>query len=146
MHLTLETKAVTYPRQTPFRIAKWVHTEEAVVVAVLRDSNGHEGLGEATGDYMTGETQKSVLGELEQVRSALADGASAESAYAMLKPGAHAMPLIPRRLIFARNRPASRSGPRWESASSHRRNRLIPSASMPRTQWLPLPPRQTIVC
>ena len=73
--------------RTPFRIARGVETELAVIVVRLTDALGRSGWGEAAGVDYDGETIGSMIAELDLVRPRLTDGLTRAALQDLLPAG-----------------------------------------------------------
>lgn len=81
-----EVKAMTLPLERPFVITGHTFVNlEAVVVTLTQD--GHVGRGEGDGVYYLGETQESMLQELEDVRSRVEAGITRDELQEMMPAG-----------------------------------------------------------
>ena len=85
MQCDITTERWSY--RTPFRIARGVETELAVIVVRLTDDLGRSGWGEAAGVDYDGETIGSMLAQLELVRPRLTDGLTRAALQDMLPAG-----------------------------------------------------------
>jgi L-Ala-D/L-Glu epimerase len=84
MKLTIRTEE--WPCIAPLRITGHVFTSVEVVVATINDGEV-VGRGEASGIYYRGETQESIVEQLESVRGAIEAGVSREALRRVLPPG-----------------------------------------------------------
>ena len=87
MPRTLVARAEHWPLHTPFRISRGVK-DAAEVVAVTLTQGGHRGRGEGCPYGRYGETVASVLAQLDQVSTAIEQGASRADLLTLLPPGA----------------------------------------------------------
>lgn len=84
--MKFEVKAMTLPLERPFVITGHTFVNlEAVVVSLTK--NGFTGRGEGDGVYYLGETQESMLAELESVRRHVEAGISREELQVLLPAG-----------------------------------------------------------
>ena len=84
--MKFEFEAMTLPLERPFAITGHTFTNlEAVVVTLTKD--GNVGRGEGDGVYYLGETQQSMLQELEDVRSRVEAGITREELQEMMQAG-----------------------------------------------------------
>ena len=74
--LRLELSRVSWPMRTPFRISRITETQTDCVHVVLTDAQGHRGRGEAIGVDYAGETQATLIAQLEAVRDRIEAGVS----------------------------------------------------------------------
>jgi L-Ala-D/L-Glu epimerase len=81
-----EVKPMTLPLERPFVITGHTFTNLEAVVVTITD-NGHQGRGEGDGVYYLGETQDSMLEELESVRKAVEAGITKEQLQDLLPAG-----------------------------------------------------------
>lgn len=72
--------------ETPFRISRHTSYEYPAVVCAI-EQDGYIGRGEALGVYYRGETEQTMLGQLESIADALRDGADRRALLNMLPPG-----------------------------------------------------------
>jgi L-Ala-D/L-Glu epimerase len=82
----LVARAADFARVAPFVIAKWTKTVNHNVAVTLA-AGGVVGHGEATGNYMIGETQESVLADLRKAAARLRGGMDPAAVCAALEPG-----------------------------------------------------------
>ena len=76
-----------WPYHTPFRIARGVETELAVITVRLTDALGRTGWGEASGVDYEGETIDSMIAQLDGVRPRLTDGLTRAALQGLLPAG-----------------------------------------------------------
>ena len=75
-----------FPLHSPFVITGYTFTElQAIWVTLIED--GHSGRGEACGVYYLGESQDSMVADLEDVRLAVENGATRIEIQGLLPPG-----------------------------------------------------------
>ncbi|HEY1076549.1 MAG TPA: hypothetical protein VGE51_07655, partial [Fontimonas sp.] len=86
MKYTLKTAAQAWPMIEPFTIARGTQTT-ANVVAVEIGADGVSGRGEAAGVTYAGETQQTLLRDIESVRTAVEAGATREDLLTLLPAG-----------------------------------------------------------
>jgi L-alanine-DL-glutamate epimerase-like enolase superfamily enzyme len=84
MEMLVEKK--NFPLHSPFVITGYTFTELEAVWVTLIDGV-HRGRGEACGIYYLGDTQESMMAQLEQVRSAVESGATRLDIQELLPPG-----------------------------------------------------------
>ena len=84
MEMLVEKK--NFPLHSPFVITGYTFTELEAVWVTLTDRE-HRGRGEACGVYYLGETQESMMAQLEQVRTAVESGANRLDIQELLPPG-----------------------------------------------------------
>jgi L-alanine-DL-glutamate epimerase-like enolase superfamily enzyme len=84
MEMLVEKK--NFPLHSPFVITGYTFTELKAVWVTLIDRE-HRGRGEACGIYYLGDTQASMMAQLEQVRSAVESGATRLDIQELLPPG-----------------------------------------------------------
>jgi len=84
MEMLVEKK--NFPLHSPFIITGYTFTELEAVWVTLIDGV-HRGRGEACGIYYLGDTQDSMMAQLEQVRSAVESGATRLDIQELLPPG-----------------------------------------------------------
>ena len=84
MEMLVEKK--NFPLHSPFGITGYTFTELEAVWVTLADGE-HRGRGEACGVYYLGDTQESMMAQLEQVRSAVESGATRLDIQELLPPG-----------------------------------------------------------
>jgi L-alanine-DL-glutamate epimerase-like enolase superfamily enzyme len=84
MEMLVEKK--NFPLHSPFVITGYTFTELEAVWVTLIDG-AHRGRGEACGIYYLGDTQESMMAQLEQVRSAVESGATRLDIQELLPPG-----------------------------------------------------------
>jgi L-alanine-DL-glutamate epimerase-like enolase superfamily enzyme len=75
-----------FPLHSPFVITGYTFTELQAIWVTLSE-NGHAGRGEACGVYYLGETQDSMAAAVEDVRSAVENGATRSDVQELLPPG-----------------------------------------------------------
>jgi L-alanine-DL-glutamate epimerase-like enolase superfamily enzyme len=85
--LRLELSRVSWPMRTPFRISRITETQTDCVHVVLTDAQGHRGCGEAIGVDYAGETQATLIAQLEAVRDRIEAGVSRAQAQVLLPSG-----------------------------------------------------------
>lgn len=76
-----------WPYHTPFRIARGVETELAVIVVRLTDAAGRTGWGEASGVDYEGESPASMTAQINEVRRQLVTGLTRSALQDLLPPG-----------------------------------------------------------
>jgi len=84
MEMLVEKK--NFPLHSPFVITGYTFTELEAVWVTLTEGE-HRGRGEACGIYYLGDTQDSMMAQLEQVRSAVESGATRLDIQELLPPG-----------------------------------------------------------
>ena len=84
MEMLVEKK--NFPLHSPFVITGYTFTELEAVWVTLTEGK-HRGRGEACGIYYLGDTQDSMMAQLEQVRSAVESGATRLDIQELLPPG-----------------------------------------------------------
>ena len=85
--LRLELSRVSWPMRTPFRISRITETQTDCVHVVLTDAEGHRGRGEAIGVDYAGETQATMIAQLEAVRDRIEAGVTLAEAQVLLPSG-----------------------------------------------------------
>ncbi|HSV02864.1 MAG TPA: N-acetyl-D-Glu racemase DgcA [Phenylobacterium sp.] len=85
--LRLFARAERWPLREPFVISRGAKTEAEVVVVEIADAP-HRGRGEAAPYARYGESVEGVLGQIEAVRAAVADGADRRALHGLLPAGA----------------------------------------------------------
>lgn len=86
MTWTITTSLEDWPTHSPFRITGKVWT--SVPLLIVRISDGtHEGRGEGAGVYYRADTPDRMLGEVEQVRDAIAAGITRQQLRELMPPG-----------------------------------------------------------
>ena len=86
MPLTLHAKVECWPLVTPFRIAG--HTWESLEVLVVRlETDGRIGRGESAGVYYRNDTPRSMLAQVESLRTRIESGLTRQALQALLAPG-----------------------------------------------------------
>ena len=83
----LTVASESWPLKHPFRIARGVKTEAAVVVATIRQHN-HAGRGECVPYARYGESVQSVIAQIESVRGQIESGISCDDLQSLLPAGA----------------------------------------------------------
>jgi L-alanine-DL-glutamate epimerase-like enolase superfamily enzyme len=78
--------AKNWPLHKPFKISRNVHTHSETIVCEISDGD-LTGRGEASGVSYEGETQDSMLQQIESVRGAIAAGLSRDELQPLLPPG-----------------------------------------------------------
>lgn len=84
----VEAAIERFPIAGAFTIARGSRTEAVVVVATVRDADGHVGRGECVPYARYGETVASVCEHILEQGDAVADGASRADLLILMKPGA----------------------------------------------------------
>jgi L-alanine-DL-glutamate epimerase-like enolase superfamily enzyme len=84
----LSARAERWPLAAPFVISRGAKTEAEVVVAEIAASDGHVGRGEAVPYARYGESMGDVLGAIEGLAPAIAEGLTREALQERLPPGA----------------------------------------------------------
>lgn len=75
-----------WPLHKPFKISRDVHTHSETIVCEISDDD-LTGRGEASGVSYEGESQDSMLKQIESVRGEIADGLSRDELQSLLPPG-----------------------------------------------------------
>ncbi len=89
MSIDFRARVERYPLSRPFRISRGVKTEAEVVVVEVHSTDGRTvGRGEAVPYARYGETTDSVMGQLESLRTELADLGSRAALQRLLTAGA----------------------------------------------------------
>lgn len=88
MSRILEAAIERFPIAGAFTIARGSRTEAVVVVATVRDADGHVGRGECVPYARYGETVESVCEHILAQGDAVMDGASRTDLLTLMKPGA----------------------------------------------------------
>jgi L-Ala-D/L-Glu epimerase len=85
--LKLELSRVSWPMRTPFRISRITETRTDGLHLVLTDAAGRRGRGEAIGVDYAGETQATMIAQLEAVRERIEAGPTLADAQGLLPSG-----------------------------------------------------------
>ena len=85
--LRLELSRVSWSMRTPFRISRVTETRTDCIHVALTDAAGRRGRGEAIGVDYAGETQATMVAQLEAVRGQIEAGASLSQVQDMLPSG-----------------------------------------------------------
>lgn len=78
---------VSWPMRTPFRISRITETQTDCIHVILTDAAGRRGRGEAIGVDYAGETQDTMIAQLEAVRGRIETGVSLAEAQHLLPSG-----------------------------------------------------------
>lgn len=87
MTLRLTVDRCSWAMREPFAISRGIETEQATVVVTLVDSAGCVGRGEACGVDYHGETQDSMVADVERCRAVIEAGVSLEALQSLLPAG-----------------------------------------------------------
>ena len=85
--LRLDLSRISWPMRTPFKISRVTETQTDCIHLVLTDAAGRRGHGEAIGVDYAGETQDTMIGQLEAIRGKIEAGVSLEEAQDLLPSG-----------------------------------------------------------
>lgn len=86
MTYKVSVAARNWPLHKPFKISRDVHTHSETIVCEIADGD-LAGRGEASGVSYAGETQDSMLQQIESVKSEIAAGLTKEDLQSLLPPG-----------------------------------------------------------
>jgi L-Ala-D/L-Glu epimerase len=84
--ISMMVELENWPRAVPLRITGYTHSQVNVVVVTLERA-GKQGRGEGAGIYYKGETQASMLAQIEQCRTLIESGAIREQILSLLPRG-----------------------------------------------------------
>jgi L-alanine-DL-glutamate epimerase-like enolase superfamily enzyme len=85
MQFTVESRS--WPMREPFAISRSVEYAAETIVVVAEGEGDHRGRGEASGVDYHGETQASMIAQIESIRRDLESGASRDDLLGLLPPG-----------------------------------------------------------